>query len=86
LDLEHNALPGFGAPGAAAFLALVIRHTREGMFGDPAYGGNRDLAGWRLLGFPGVQLSYTAEEQMGAPVAREHIGTMADVNYGLVGE
>jgi gluconate 2-dehydrogenase gamma chain len=26
----------------------------EGMFSDPIYGGNRDKAGWRLLGFPGA--------------------------------
>ncbi|GBD48740.1 gluconate 2-dehydrogenase subunit 3 family protein [Methylopila sp. Yamaguchi] len=26
----------------------------EGLFADPIYGGNRDKAGWRLVGFPGV--------------------------------
>jgi gluconate 2-dehydrogenase gamma chain len=26
----------------------------EGMFADPIYGGNRDKAGWKMLGFPGV--------------------------------
>ena len=81
--MEDGAAPGFGSGEAAAFLELIIRHTREGMFCDPAYGGNRDLAGWRLLGFPGVQLTYTQEEQMGVPIHRDRIGTMADVNFGL---
>jgi gluconate 2-dehydrogenase gamma chain len=26
----------------------------EGLFADPIYGGNRDKAGWRMVGFPGV--------------------------------
>jgi gluconate 2-dehydrogenase gamma chain len=26
----------------------------EGMFSDPIYGGNRNKAGWKLIGFPGV--------------------------------
>ena len=32
------------------------RHScaNEGFFADPVYGGNRDKAGWRLIGFPGV--------------------------------
>ena len=29
------------------------------MFADPAYGGNKDFAGWKLVGFPGAQLFYT---------------------------
>jgi hypothetical protein len=29
------------------------------MFSDPAYGGNRNFAGWQLVGFPGAQLFYT---------------------------
>ena len=27
----------------------------EGFFADPIYGGNRDMAGWKLVGFPGVR-------------------------------
>jgi gluconate 2-dehydrogenase gamma chain len=35
------------------FAALVHEHACEGMYGDPVYGGNRDGAGWRDIGFPG---------------------------------
>jgi gluconate 2-dehydrogenase gamma chain len=31
----------------------------EGMFSDPVYGGNKDFAGWRLVGFPGAQHSFS---------------------------
>src|SRR5579875_1803998 len=50
-------------PGLLHRLFAVIReHTIEGYFGDPVYGGNRDAVGWRLVGFPGAQWGYTAEQ------------------------
>ncbi len=35
------------------FTALLYDHACEGMYGAPEYGGNRDLVGWRSIGFPG---------------------------------
>lgn len=35
------------------FVDLVYEHTCEGMYGAPEYGGNRDLLGWRAIGFRG---------------------------------
>ena len=45
------------SPGrrAQAFFNTVRTHTMEGMFADPVYGGNKDFAGWVLVGFPGAQ-------------------------------
>src|ERR1051326_4069628 len=34
------------------FFALLRPHTIEGMFCDPMHGGNTDLIGWQLVGFP----------------------------------
>jgi gluconate 2-dehydrogenase gamma chain len=48
---------------SSTFFQVVLEHMREGMFGDPMYGGNRNFAGWDLIGYPGVQLVYTAEQQ-----------------------
>jgi len=45
------------------FFELVRLHAVQGMFGDPRHGGNAGLAGWDLLGFPGVKVTFTAEEQ-----------------------
>jgi gluconate 2-dehydrogenase gamma chain len=41
------------SPAGSEFFRLVRRHTIEGFFGDPIYGGNRDLIGWRILRFEG---------------------------------
>jgi hypothetical protein len=30
----------------------------DGFFADPAYGGNQNLIGWKLVGFPGVAANY----------------------------
>ena len=37
-----------------AFWSALYQTVMEGMFSDPIYGGNRDKAGWKLIGFPGV--------------------------------
>ena len=36
------------------FWTTVYQTVIEGMFSDPIYGGNRNKAGWKMLGFPGV--------------------------------
>jgi gluconate 2-dehydrogenase gamma chain len=50
--------PGAPGVGAQAFFNLLLSHTIAGFFADPVHGGNRDMVGWKLIGFPGAQLSY----------------------------
>jgi len=57
--LEESKATGFTWPSAPAFFNMVRTHTMEGMFADPLYGGNRNFAGWRLIGFPGAQMFYS---------------------------
>lgn len=45
------------------FFQLLRMHTIEGMFSDPLHGGNVNMIGWQLIGFPGPRLSY--REQIG---------------------
>lgn len=40
------------------FFSLLHRHSIEGMFSDPIHGGNIDMVGWQMIGFPGPQMSY----------------------------
>ena len=49
------------------FKQLVYEHACEGAYGAPEYGGNRNTAGWRAIGFPGdVQpRGYTDEQVTG---------------------
>jgi len=62
IDVETGAATGF-AGSSAQFFALVLNHTRQGMFGDPYYGGNSNFVGWDLLGYPGVRTMVTAADQ-----------------------
>ena len=41
-------------PPPRTFFAVVYQNVMEGMFSDPIHGGNRDKAGWKMIGFPGV--------------------------------
>ena len=43
------------------FFQLLRTHTIEGMFCDPMHGGNIDLIGWQLIGFPGPVMNYREE-------------------------
>ena len=68
------AQPEAGDPAAGAqFFAALLSMTAEGMFGDPVYGGNANYAGWDLIGYPGVKLVWTEEEQaIGTELTPEH--------------
>jgi gluconate 2-dehydrogenase gamma chain len=41
------------------FFEMLLKNTREGFFGDPIYGGNIDMAAWRMIGFPGARYDYS---------------------------
>ncbi len=60
--LETGKATEFTWPSAQAFFNTVRTHTIEGMFADPVYGGNKDFAGWKLVGFPGAQPLFTPED------------------------
>ncbi len=56
-DFEADQVPDFKQ--ATDFFEMLRDHTMEGVLGEPAYGGNRDMVGWRLVGFPGHQFGYS---------------------------
>jgi hypothetical protein len=50
------------------FVDLLYTHACEGMYGAPEYGGNRDLVGWRAIGFDGdVQPRGWTDEEVTRP-------------------
>ena len=55
-DFEDGKVPHFKR--ASEFFETLRSHTMEGVLGEPAYGGNRELVGWKLVGFPGHQFGY----------------------------
>lgn len=40
------------------FFDQLLQNTREGFFSDPIYGGNKEMAGWKMIGFPGARYDY----------------------------
>jgi gluconate 2-dehydrogenase gamma chain len=71
-DMETNAAKGFTEAGS--FFNLVRVHTIQGTFCDPYYGGNANFVGWDLIGYPGIRLTATADDQrMGASPAATHM-------------
>ena len=84
-ELERGAVGGWTAPEQGPFFDLMRTHLQEGLFGDPAYGGNRDKLGWRTIGHPGIWLENSAEEQLSAePVTKGgRIQSLADIAHEL---
>ena len=52
-DLASGKITLGGISGPQ-FFDLAYQATMEGMFGDPLYGGNRNKAAWKMIGYPGV--------------------------------
>jgi hypothetical protein len=50
-----------GDIAGGTFFTQLRQHTMEGYFTDPIHGGNRDLVGWRMIGFPGAHAYYLTE-------------------------
>jgi gluconate 2-dehydrogenase gamma chain len=44
-----------------AFFDALLAITMEGFFADPIYGGNRNMAGWKMVGYPGLPATYREE-------------------------
>ena len=56
--LEAGQLELGGGVDGKAFFAMLLQNTKEGYFSDPIYGGNRDMAAWKMIGFPGAHYNY----------------------------
>ncbi len=61
-DFEKNAAKPFLA-NPAGFFNMVRNHTMQGMFSDPYYGGNAHFVGWDLIGYPGIRMVVSVEDQ-----------------------
>lgn len=58
--LEKNERK-LGDIAGTTFFTLLRQQTLEGYFSDPIHHGNKDMAGWRMLGFPGANAFYLSE-------------------------
>ena len=56
-DMEHGKAQ-FDAVPAGTFFSYLLANTKEGFFADPIYGGNKAMAGWKTIGFPGARADF----------------------------
>jgi gluconate 2-dehydrogenase gamma chain len=61
-----------------SFFEMFLQNTIEGFFCDPLYGGNRDMIGWKLIGFPGAHYDYR-------PYVKQHNQRLSLAPVGIMG-
>lgn len=71
-DMEQGRITFEGTVPAQEFFNLLLATSMQGFFADPIYGGNRDKAAWKMIGFPGVIAIYS-----------EHIKTYRNKKYDV---
>ena len=54
LALQAGKVTLENGPPARVFFTTLYQNVMEGMFSDPIHGGNRNKAGWKMIGFPGI--------------------------------
>lgn len=52
--LEKSEL-NLGVIESKTFFEAFLQNVIEGFWSDPIYGGNKDMVGWKLIGFPGAR-------------------------------
>lgn len=55
LEAGQIAFKGVDAKG---FFNLLLQNVREGFLADPIYGGNKGMAAWKMIGFPGARYDF----------------------------
>lgn len=58
LDALQKGSVDLGAAGTSEFFEILLALTMEGYLSDPAYGGNRAMEAWKMIGFPGAYSNY----------------------------
>jgi gluconate 2-dehydrogenase gamma chain len=58
MEADNAQFPGFSS---RMFFEALLQIAMEGFFADPIYGGNRDMAGWKMVGYPGLPATYREE-------------------------
>jgi gluconate 2-dehydrogenase gamma chain len=77
-SLEAGGADLDGVP-SAVFFDMLLKMSVEGFFSDPVYGGNRNMAAWRMIGFPGAYADYyEAVGRHGVKFEREPLSLAED--------
>lgn len=80
----HGGKLDMGPIPSDQFFNAVSDLVMEGFFADPLYGGNKDCAGWKLVGFPGSYASYDGEiERYNLEWRRPPVPIEADIDLAM---
>jgi gluconate 2-dehydrogenase gamma chain len=64
------------------FFKLILKDTQTGFLADPIYGGNKDMASWKMIGFPGAHYDYRAWiDKHNQPVTLPPVGIADHPNW-----
>jgi len=73
-NLEKGGIDLDGVP-SNTFFDFLLKHTVEGFFSDPIYGGNKNKISWKMIGFPGAYSDYyDLIDKHGVELRREPMG------------
>lgn len=79
-SLEKGQVDLNGVPSNIFFESLLSL-TIEGYFSDPVYSGNKDMAAWKMIGFPGAYAAfYTMVDQHNMLYTRAPMSLAEDAN------
>ena len=79
--LEDGSLKLDGTD-AQDFFKLILKDTQTGFLADPIYGGNKDMASWKMIGFPGAHYDYRDWiDKHNQPVALPTVGIANHPNW-----
>ena len=48
----------YASLSAKYLFSQLLGNVQEGFLADPIYGGNRNMVGWKMIGFPGARYDY----------------------------
>jgi len=84
MTVMHDGKFDMGPVPSDLFFNALSDLTMEGFFSDPLYGGNKDMAGWKLVGFLGSYASYAQEiERYNLEWRRPPVPIEADLDLAL---
>lgn len=57
-QIEKGILTSTDLSLSTFFSGFLLKNVMEGYFGDPMYGGNKDMGAWKMIAYPGVRADY----------------------------
>ena len=58
LEAMENDAYKYPSFSAKSLFGQFLSNVQEGFLADPVYGGNRNMVGWKMIGFPGARYDY----------------------------